>query len=818
MARRQPSTNENQLSLFDMLQGTAESQPERRLTLTLTDIGGGAGIFISDEGKDRLNDHAKTLGNEELADAYFQAVRDFEEAGLEGSDRSHLIHNAYLAELSRRRLVRTQPRGLKPIAPPEGQPLSIVPWGTGPEQYHLARLELDPTGPVQAVVASLAQDYQTLLIKQLGLTQEEARHRYEAERGAITLSPGEIDQLTEETADLDTSTESTPHPDPVTFNPQNRLPIPQGVRGRAEANIAAIELLRQLETDQRWATADEQQVLAGYTSWGAASAIFNRADTSYTDLRERLAAVTTPDEYRRMEEATLTAFFTSDEIIRPLWSALTTAGYTDGPVLEPGSGTGNFLAHAPHTAEIVGVKIDPITASISRQLYPDAHIVNTGFERFQPIDESFVAAIGNVPFGDFRLHDPQHNPESHSIHNHFIVKSLNLVQPGGYVAVVTSSFTSDSLSSDARQDMIARADLVTATRLPAGAFRDVAGTDVGTDILVFRKRIDGEQPTDRSARFLEIDQMTLDDGTTLKVNGVPVDNPAAILGEASVARNRWGKPYLKVTGTGDDLETRLTDHLTREIERARGNQLALEARPATTAQQITESAADRESVTPGTIRYIDRDGKTQFQNFDASTGRWEDIKRTSGTDEAEWKALIDLRDTTTALRNAYRHRDESVDDLRNQLNEQYDSYVSSYGALNRFEHPKPKPPTKTQQSSRYNQLVAEWRAANGEGAPTQPPTDLAEQLRDDAAQPITPETKVLKHIGALRYDLHIYSLLAIEVFDEDTQNLIPVQGRYDGRHTVYRHIPQRFSLADVLLFQPDTTTTDEGSFDVRFEE
>lgn len=182
------------------------------------------------------------------------------------------------------------------------------------------------------------------------------------------------------------------------------------MRGRAEANIAAIELLRQLETYQRWATADEQQVLAGYTSWGAASAIFNRADTSYTDLRERLAAVTTPDEYRRMEEATLTAFFTSDEIIRPLWSALTTAGYTDGPVLEPGSGTGNFLAHAPHTAEIVGVKIDPITASISRQLYPDAHIVNTGFERFQPIDESFVADIGNVPFGDFRLHDPNTIP------------------------------------------------------------------------------------------------------------------------------------------------------------------------------------------------------------------------------------------------------------------------------------------------------------------------------------------------------------------------------------------------------------------------
>ena len=161
-----------------------------------------------------------------------------------------------------------------------------------------------------------------------------------------------------------------------------------------------------------------------------------------------------------MEESTLTAFFTGDEVIRPLWSALRAAGYEGGPVLEPGSGTGNFISHAPDTADAVGVEIDPTAARIAQYLYPQATIVNSGFEKFQPRDNTFAAAIGNVPFGDFQLHDPQHNQQSHSIHNHFIVKSINLVQPGGYVALVTSSYTADSLSSDARQEMIASACLL----------------------------------------------------------------------------------------------------------------------------------------------------------------------------------------------------------------------------------------------------------------------------------------------------------------------------------------------------------------------
>ena len=207
----------------------------------------------------------------------------------------------------------------------------------------------------------------------------------------------------------ETADEPAPVVPAVTFDPEQRLPIPRTPRARAEANIAAIEVLNTLDRENRPASAEEQQVLARYSSWGAASAVFNRQDTSYADLRDRLASVTTDEQYRRMEESTLTAFFTGDEVIRPLWSALRAAGYEGGPVLEPGSGTGNFISHAPDTADAVGVEIDPTAARIAQYLYPQATIVNSGFEKFQPRDNTFAAAIGNVPFGDFQLHDPQHN-------------------------------------------------------------------------------------------------------------------------------------------------------------------------------------------------------------------------------------------------------------------------------------------------------------------------------------------------------------------------------------------------------------------------
>lgn len=565
----------------------------------------------------------------------------------------------------------------------------------------------------------------------------------------------------------DTSAVPNDHPSAnqaVTFDPALRLPMPRTPRARAEANIAAIEMLNTLEREGRYATAQEQQVLARYSSWGAASVVFNRQDTSFADLRERLAAATTDEQYRRMEESTLTAFFTGDEVIRPLWGALRAAGYEAGPVLEPGSGTGNFLGHAPNAAHAVGVELDPTAARIAQHLYPQASIVNTGFEKFQARDNSFAAAIGNVPFGDFQLHDPQHNPQSHSIHNHFIVKSLNLVQPGGYVALVTSTYTADSLSSAARQDMIARADLVTAARLPAGAFSDVAGTEVGTDVLVFRKREEGEEPTALSERFIETDQFEITGSDPLRVNGVFADNPDAILGTPSVTQDRFGKPFLQVTARDESLEQRLESHLTHAVAETvaeRGRMLSAEV----PVDEIVESAVTREDIIPGTIRYTRDNGSITFQYFVG--GQWAEFKRSRGADATEWAALLDMRDTVVSLYAAY-SQGENPTDLQETFNAQYDAYLATYGPMNRFKEAPPKTPSKTQQETRYKQLVAEWRADTGEPANVDPPLETELQLREQAAAPIIPDQKPRPHIGALRQDPHMQTLLATEIFNDST--------------------------------------------------
>ena len=591
--------------------------------------------------------------------------------------------------------------------------------------------------------------------------------------------------------DTETSSDATPAPAPehdaepvpaateerapvlpaVTFDPEQRLPMPRTPRARAEANIAAIETLNTLDRENRAASTEEQQVLARYSSWGAASAVFNRQDTSYADLRDRLAAVTTDEQYRRMEESTLTAFFTADEVIRPLWSALRAAGYEGGPVLEPGSGTGNFISHAPNTADAVGVEIDPTAARIAQYLYPQATIVNSGFEKFQPRDNTFAAAIGNVPFGDFQLHDPQHNPQSHSIHNHFIIKSLNLVQPGGYVALVTSSYTADSLSSDARQEMVASADLVTAARLPAGTFSKVAGTDVGTDVLVFRKRAAGEEPTGLSERFIETDEFEVAGSEPLRVNGVFVDNPDAVLGTPSVAKDRFGKAFLKVAPRDDEsLEQTLEAHLTAAVSDTVAERGSLAPAPATVDEIVTSASQDAE-VVPGTVRYVRDNGKITFQQYGVA-GQWLDFPRSRGANTDEWVALLDMRDTVVALHAAYREgSDPTV--LQDTFNAQYDAYREQYGGpISRSKQAPPKIPTKTQQETRYRKLVAEWRAETGQPATAEPDADTAAQLREQAGERITPDTKLRPHIGSLRLDPQMQTLLASEVFDPATQDFV----------------------------------------------
>ena len=211
-------------------------------------------------------------------------------------------------------------------------------------------------------------------------------------------------------------------------------------------------------------------------------------------IRAELAGLLTAPEWAAAAASTLNAHYTDPVVVAAVWRAVQDLGFTGGPVLEPGCGSGNFIGAAPPGAVMTGVELDPTTAAIAAALYPSAAIHAEGFEApgWQP--GSFAAVVGNVPFGGFKVYDPEFNPAGHTIHNHFLVKSLALTAPGGIVAAVTSAYTLDAASPAARRDLHALGDLLGAVRLPSGAFKAVAGTDVVTDLLIFRRRPQGRLP------------------------------------------------------------------------------------------------------------------------------------------------------------------------------------------------------------------------------------------------------------------------------------------------------------------------------------
>ena len=288
---------------------------------------------------------------------------------------------------------------------------------------------------------------------------------------------------------------------PTDFPASRDTLVPSGAKARVRANIAALELLDTLRDAQRPATLAEQRVLAAWSGWGAVPQVFDTRNTDFADDRAKLAAMLGRDEYRQAEASILNAHYTDPAIAAAVWDALGRAGFSGGRVLEPGCGSGTFISHAPEQAVMVGVEADATTAAIAALLYPSAQIRHEGFETTRVPENSFTAAIGNVPFGRYAVTDPAHNPARHSIHNHFIIKALALTAPGGYVAVLTSRYTMDSVKQSARRDIAAKADLIGAIRLPSKAFARVAGTEVVTDLLVLRRRDPHDPGTRRTARL-----------------------------------------------------------------------------------------------------------------------------------------------------------------------------------------------------------------------------------------------------------------------------------------------------------------------------
>jgi N12 class adenine-specific DNA methylase/predicted RNA methylase len=464
---------------------------------------------------------------------------------------------------------------------------------------------------------------------------------------------------------------------PARFRPAGQHDLaPSGEVERIRANLDAVRALARQLQQQRPATADEQALYARWSGWGATPTLFDeRAKYAgrFAGERAELQALLGADGYRAARTTTLNAHYTDAAYVQVIWDAVTRLGFSGGTVLEPGCGSGNFLGFAPLGARLVGVELDPTTAQIAQALYPDAEIRAESFADTRLPEPGFDLVIGNVPFGSHKLHDPRHNPgREHSIHNHFIVKSLHATRPGGLVALITSRFTMDGVDvahQHAREQMAGLADLLGAVRLPADAHQAAAGTEVVTDLLIFRRRPEGQStataPGWLRTRPIELpaarDSVTPD---TFNVNEYFLEHPEMMLGDQMTDSGR-NRPVATVRANDPDTAAALETALDRLVP----------------VPQVVLRAAEPQ-LQEGLFLH---DGNGRFSQIrDGRPVRHEPPK----TQVAELLALIGLRETVLALLDEEAtHRDDTprMATLRAQLNTSYDAYIAKFGAVNRFQ-------------------------------------------------------------------------------------------------------------------------------------
>ncbi len=565
------------------------------------------------------------------------------------------------------------------------------------------------------------------------------------------------------------------------FPASTEVLVPSGAKARARANIAAIELVHTLRDAQRPATQPEQRILAAWSGWGAIPHVFDPHAEDFTAERARLASLLTSEQYRRAQASILNAHYTDPAVVSAIWDALGAAGFSGGRVLEPGCGSGTFIGHAPEGAAMVGVEADDITAAIAALLYPSSHVRHEGFESTRVPDGAFAAAIGNVPFGRYALTDPVHNPRRHNIHNHFIIKSLALVAPGGYVAVVTSRYTMDSVKTAAREDIAATADLIAGLRLPSQAFSRVAGTDVVTDLLIFRRRephvgVSLDTLDWINAEPFELVDPLSGDRDELPVNAYFVNNPERVLGAMELGRGLHGSAQLAVTGvTAHLLSNQIRGYLQPLIAEAVARGHALSAR----SEHLTACAPTL--FTPG-LRVPDTqvaDPPRYTLRYNAATSsidywaghHWEDNK-TPKTLIEETRELIALREVATKLIAAQRNGEPEQDRvaLRAHLNTLYDNYVQKRGPLNRFVWVS-RTRSQKEQERRFAAQETNWREKEGEpGRPYtgRAPAEEIETWEAKAAEPPAPFKKFRHLDGGMRYDPGWADVSSLELFDEAT--------------------------------------------------
>lgn len=449
-----------------------------------------------------------------------------------------------------------------------------------------------------------------------------------------------------------------------------------GPKTRARANVAAVRLLRQIQAEGRAATAEERPILARYTGWGPFPGVFVEDHPEWGALGRELQGLLTPEEWRAARASTPNANHTPGDVVRAIYGMLARLGI-EGPgwnglqVLEPGMGTGAFIGHGPAPESGVrwtGIEMEPVAGQIASLLYPSAEVQIGGFEHALLPRDAFDLVVGNVPFGQYAVHDPVHNPRLFSIHNYFILKSLNLTRPGGLVALITSRYTMDQLDPYVREALAERADLVAAVRLPDTAFRHRAVQRVTTDLLVLRRRRAAEVPA--GPAWMDTVEVETPEGPT-RVNRYFADRPEMMAGELRLT----GKNQFRTDEPAVVLRADAT--LASELERITALLPEDEARPGSGAIDFGDASAAA-GLADGAFRVL----RGRLRRW--MEGRWVYHGLKHERDVYKVVALCAVRDAQRELlrREAQDAPEAEQEEARGELNRVYDSFVRQYGPIN----------------------------------------------------------------------------------------------------------------------------------------
>ena len=444
-----------------------------------------------------------------------------------------------------------------------------------------------------------------------------------------------------------------------------------GAKQKYARNIEAIRTLFKLEEEHRGATAEEQQVLSQYVGWGGLADAFDPNKDGWAKEYTELKGLLSEDEYAAARSSALNAHYTSPTVIRGIYDAVERMGLRSGNILEPSMGVGNFFGMLPDSmadSRLYGVELDSITGRIAKMLYPQADITVAGFETTDRRD-FYDLAVGNVPFGQYKVNDKAYNKLGFSIHNYFFAKAIDQVRPGGIVAFVTSRYTMDSKDSTARKHMAERADLLGAIRLPNNAFRANAGTDVVSDIIFLQKR---DRPADIEPDWVQLGKT--EDG--FAINQYFVDHPEMVLGELTAESTQYGREELTVAPIEG---ANLADQLAEAVQHIEGNYTAVEI----AAPDVADAEAQRKTlpadptvknfsytVVDGEIYYRENSIMTQIELSDNAKGRV--------------AGMVELRQIVNELIDQQLNDfpDENIKASQTKLNAAYDAFTAKYGLIN----------------------------------------------------------------------------------------------------------------------------------------